>query len=202
MSVLAKWEGQDAVTALRAIRAAAVVRSKNVARKELRGVLLTDGVVVASDWYCLIVVPLSYQGPDIFLPSTVLDRLEKIKLTPRVGTCTLEISDSEKTINVRWSDGTTTEVSNAEMEENSFYDWKAVTISPDQYQISSSESVLLSINLFTRIAKVASELGDRNATIELRHVTSSKHATVWSIKTAGYKDGFRDVMWIQMPVRP
>jgi len=202
MSVLAKWEGQDAVTALRAIRAAAVVRSKNVARKELRGVLLTDGVVVASDWYCLIVVPLSYQGPDIFLPSTVLDRLEKIKVTPHVGTCSLEISDSEKRINVRWSDNTTTEVSNAEMEENSFLDWKAVTIPPDQYQISSSESVLLSINLLTRIAKVASELGDSNATIELRHVINSKDATVWSIKTAGYKDGFRDVMWIQMPVRP
>jgi len=198
MTVFAKWEGQEAVSALRAIRAAAVVRGgKDETRTVLRGVILTDGMAVATDSYCLIAVPLQYQDQDIVLPSSVVDGLEKIKITPRMGLCSLEISDTEKTINVQWTNGTSAEVFNGHKDEVSFPDWRSLTISPDQYSISSSEPVALSIKLLSRVAKVGSELGDRDARITLQHVPNSKSVTVWSIKAGE----FSDVMWMQMPMR-
>jgi hypothetical protein len=195
MSVLANWEGVEAVGALRAIRAASVVRQKGEAQDALAGVLLTDGLAVATDSYCLITVPLAYEGPDFVMPSSVLDRLEKIKITAHIYPCRLEISESEQMINVQWFSGTMTEVFNAEKIVRSFPNWRSLTISPEDYEISSPKPVLLKIALLNRVAKVASELGDRDAEIELQHVVDSYKVTVWSIKTGGYGD----VMWMQMP---
>jgi len=200
MDDLAKWENDDAVRALRAIRAAAVVRDKDGLNRAIRGVLLTEGFAVATDMYCLINVPLQYEGSDFVLPELIVDRLSKIRLSARMSFCTLLISESDGMIHVKWSaekSGDVMEVMSATEEHEPYPSWRNIMVSPDDYKIDASQSAWFAVDLFSRVYKVASELGDRDALIRLEHMIGLDKKTVWTIRSPK----FGDVMWMQMPVK-
>jgi len=196
MTELVKWENDDAVRALRAIRAAAVVRDKDGLNRAIRGVLLTEGFAVATDMYCLINVPLQYEVSDVVLPESVVERLSKIRLRVYMPRCTLSISEQDDSINVEWSAEGATEAMSARKEVEVYPDWRHVMVSPDDYKIDASQSAWFAVDLFSRVYKVASELGDRDALIRLEHMVGLDKKTVWTIRSPK----FGDVMWMQMPV--
>jgi len=194
MAVLAKWENDAAAAALRAIRAAALIRRKDVA--QLSGVLLTNGIAVASDGYCLITVPLDYQGPDVVIPDGIITQLGKIRLTKRTRPGSLLISDEDdQAIIVEWwAVGSTPEVITAP-KTGPFPAWQRLVPPPEDWQINSAAPALLDVELLSRLGKVAAELDDEDALVQLRHMPSPEEGTLWSIHTR-----LGEIMWVQMPV--
>ena len=197
MAVLAKWENDNAIAALRAIRGAAVVRRKET--RQLSGVLLTEGLAVATDSYCLITVPLDYHGPDLVIPDAIITRLEKIRLTRKTKPGSLTISEDENGITVEWwAVGSDPDVITAPKAIDPFPSWERVLPPPEERRINPSESARLEVELFTRISKVAAELDKPNepdALLRLAHMPSPEKATVWVMET---KAG--EVTWVVMPV--
>jgi hypothetical protein len=196
MAVLAKWENDAAAAALRAIRAAALIRRKDVA--QLSGVLLTNGIAVASDGYCLITVPLDYQGPDVVIPEGIITQLGKIKLTKRTrpGSLSVSLSDDDQEIVVEWwAVGSEPEVMTAPKALDPFPSWQRLVPPPAEWKISSTAPALLDVELLSRLGKVAAELDDPDALIQLRHMPSPEEGTLWSIHTR-----LGEIMWVQMPV--
>jgi hypothetical protein len=197
MAVLAKWENDDAVAALRAIRAAALIRSKHVT--QLSGVLLTNGVAVASDGYCLITVPLVdyHGGPDVMIPDGIITQLEKIKLTKKTRPGSFSILDDDQAIIVGWwAVGSTPNVITAPKTTiDQFPSWQRLVPPPEDWKITSTAPALLSAELLSRVGKVAAELDDPEALVQLRHMPSPEQGTLWSLHTR-----LGEVMWVQMPV--
>jgi len=197
MAVLGKWENDEAIAALRAIRGAAVVRRREV--RQLSGVLLTEGLAVATDVYCLITVPLDYHGPDVVIPDAILTRLEKIRLSKKTRPGSLTISDDEDGITVEWwAVGSDPDINTAPKPVDPFPSWERVVPPPEGLKINPEAPARLEVELFTRIGKVAAELDkpdEPDALLRLAHMPSPEKATVWVMET---KAG--EVTWVVMPV--
>lgn len=197
MPVISEWKNEKAITAIRAIRAAAVNRKKgDYYRKSLCGVYLTDGIALASDAYTMVTIPIPYKGQDLVLPSKIVERIVSINLSDIKFVSSFTISKDKQFIYVDWIIGTTKYSSVEVQETEPFPNWKFVLPADDQYKISSP-SPELNIDLFFRIAKIVRELGDvKKSTVKLVHMPSPEEATVWSINVPS----FGSCTWVQMPV--
>ena len=199
--LVASWIGSDAIAAVRAIAAAAVTRGTDPVRPTLGQVELSEadgkGRAVATDAYCLAIVPIAYHGEPTVLPVGVVTLLTKVtaaelKRAQHDPTWHLTITrDGDHfTAVVGGRDGTRTA---SDMVTGPYPAWGQLVAAAHAIE---DRPVGLNPTLLARTAKVAKILNAETAPLVLVHTNGAK-PTVWELRTSEAGT----VTWLQMPVR-
>lgn len=200
--LVASWIGSDAVAAIRAISAAAVTRGTDNVRPNLCQVELSEadgkGRVVATDTYCMAIVPIDYHGDPVVLPAGLVTMISKI---PAAELKRAETYDPSYHLTITRSGETVTAVVGGQGGTRTASDrvsgpyprWEMLL--PAEYSISTNP-VGFNPTLLARTAKWAKMFADDTAPLVLVHL-HDHNPTVWQFRSREHGV----LTWLQMAIR-
>lgn len=185
---LASWSGADAIAAMRAIRAAGVVRCKDAMRQPICGVLLTLGQAVATDTYHLATVTLDYQGSDVLLPSVVVTAITKVPLPAlkrgeKDSSYEFTIARSGRALVVTFGGRDGTQLVTCDELEYGFPAW--AHLMPERYEMAPECAIGFradNLKCFASVLK-ALDLPDETPVVLVHLKESENKPTVWEIRS-------------------
>lgn len=200
--LVASWIGSDAVAAIRAIQAAAVTRGTDNVRPTLGQVELSEadgkGRVVATDTYCMAIVPMDYHGETTVLPVGVVTMISKIPAAelkraktydPSYHLTITRFGDTVTAV-VGGSDGTRTA---SDRISGPYPRWEMLV--PTEYTISTNP-VGFNPTFLARTARWAKMFDDDTAPLVLVNLHDHK-PTVWQFRSREHGV----LTWLQMGIR-